>query len=165
MWTALRAAKENTIMERDSEGYIISRLPNAAKKYKKYEHLIIPIKDGFPEYTPEAFNCVNAFFKKQNLPFDIDNLNNQEWCKLSNGLKITDIEGLCKISYPPKSETVKENLVSFIKETIEEALPEDYKPQIENETILDICLTTNDGKLHIELPYCTIDKIVRITNE
>ena len=55
--------------------------------------------------------------------------------------------------------------ISFIKETIEEALPEDYKHQIENETILDICLTTNDGKLHIELPYCTIDKIVRITNE
>ena len=140
-------------MERDSEGYIISRLKNAAKKYKKYEHLIIPVKDGFPEYTPEAFNCVNAF------------LNNQEWCKLSNGLKITDIEGLCKISYLPKSETVKETLVSFIKETIEEALPEDYKHQIENETILDICLTTNDGKLHIALPYCTVDKIVRITNE
>ena len=162
MWTALRAARENTMMERDWEGYIISRLPNTAKKYK---HLIIPVKDGFPEYTPEAFNCVNAFFKKQNLPFDIDNLNNQEWCKLSNGLKITDIEGLYKISYQPKSETVKENLVSFIKETIEEALPDDYKHQIENETILDICLTTNGGKLHIELPYCTIDKIVRITNE
>lgn len=94
-------------MERDSEGYIISRLKNAAKKYKKYEHLIIPVKDGFPEYTPAAFNCVNAFFKKQNLPFDIDNLNNQEWCKLSNGLKITDIEGLCKISYPPKRKMKK----------------------------------------------------------
>ena len=154
MRIALWAAEENTMMERDSEGYIISRLKNAAKKYKKYEHLIIPVKDGFPEYTPEAFNCVNAFFKKQNLPFDIDNLNNQEWCKLSNGLKITDIEGLCKISYLPKSETVKETLVSFIKETIEEALPEDYKHQIENETILDICLTTNETAYSTSLLHC-----------
>lgn len=92
-------------------------------------------------------------------------MNNQEWCKLSNGLKITDIEGLCKISYPPKSEKVKEKLVSFIKENIEESSSEDYKHQIENETILDVYLTTNNGKLHIELLYCTIDKIVSITNE
>ena len=54
--------------------------------------------------------------------------------------------------------------VSFIKETIEESLPEYYQHQIENETILDICLTTNDEKRHRELPYCTIDKIVRIIN-
>ena len=76
-----------------------------------------------------------------------------------------DIEGFCKISYPKKSARAKEKLVSFIKENIEGSSPEDYKYQIENETILAVCLTTNNGKLHRELPYCTIDKIVSITNE
>ena len=68
-----------------------------------------------------------------------------------------DIEGLCKISYSTKSERVKENIAG--------SSPEDYKYQIENETILAVCLTTNNGKLHRELPYCTIDKIVSIINE
>ena len=71
------------MLERDANGFIIGKLPESAKPYKNLSYLVVPEAGGRSEYTPDAFNRVNTFFRNLlQSPFEIDNLN------IANGMKL-----------------------------------------------------------------------------
>lgn len=82
------------MMQRDEEGYIISKLPETAVYLEGLENLVIPFKGGFPEYTPDAYNRVNRYFRKLKMNFDIDNLNNEEWTNLTSEYEKLELNGI-----------------------------------------------------------------------
>ena len=60
----------------EADGFIIGKLPESAKPYKNLSYLVVPEAGGLPEYTPDAYNRVNTFFRNLlQSPFEIDNLN------------------------------------------------------------------------------------------
>ena len=141
------------VMERDAEGYIVSKLPETAVYLKGLENLVIPFEGGFPEYTPEAYNHVNRYFRNLRIKFDIDNLNNEEWTHLTSEYEKIELNGICKIAYKKENLTFVENLLTNLKSF---SLSDLYQNQMNELTILDICIFTETSEVHIELPYCTI---------
>ena len=58
------------------KGFIIGNLPESANPYKNLSYMVVPEERCLPKYTPDAYNRVNAFFRKLlHSPFEIDNLN------------------------------------------------------------------------------------------
>lgn len=51
------------MLERDADGFIIGKLPESAKPYKNLSYLVVPEAGGLSEYTPDAYNRVNTFFR------------------------------------------------------------------------------------------------------
>ena len=51
------------MLGRDANGFIIGKLPESAKPYKNLSYLVVPEAGGRSEYTPDAFNRVNTFFR------------------------------------------------------------------------------------------------------
>lgn len=152
--------EDKKMMERDSEGYIISKLPETAKKYKNKKYLVIPEENGLPEFTPAAYNYVNSFFRNNmNVSFEIDNLNNREWYEIVSGTEIIEIKNIGRISFEKGDELFSKMLENKLTGKVKESDQKEYNENLENETVLDICISAEKGKVHIELPYCTIEKI------
>ena len=143
-------------MERDEEGYIISKLPETAIYLKGLENLVIPFEGGFPEYTPDAYNHVNRYFRNLKIKFDIDNLNNGEWTNLTSEYEKLELNGICKIAYKKGNLTFVEDLSKSLKNF---SSSDSYHKHINELTVLDICIFTEISEVHIELPYCTIEQM------
>ena len=80
------------MLERDADGFIIGKLPESAKPYKNLSYLVVPEAGGLSEYTPDAYNSVNTFFRNLlQSPFEIDNLNHCEWNEITTGLDRTEL--------------------------------------------------------------------------
>lgn len=145
------------MLERDADGFIIGKLPESAKPYKNLTYMVIPEEDGLPEFTPEAYNRVNAFFRRLlKSPFEIDNLNDREWNESTAGLEPTEIANVCKIAYEKTASPFAMELINTLRKTLKPSKHEEYTNNMTHETVLDICITDVSGKLRIELPYCSV---------
>ena len=144
------------MMQRDGEGYIIDKLPETAVYIKGLENLAIAVEGGLPEYTPEAYNNVNRFFRNLKLKFDIDNLNNEEWTALTTGYEILEVGGICKIAYKKEKQSFAEDLSKSLKKL---SPSESYEEQINGLVILDVCIYTETSEVHVELPYCAVEQM------
>lgn len=144
------------MMQRDEEGYIISKLPETAVYLKGLENLVIPVEGGLPEYTPEAYNWVNRYFRNLKVKFDIDNLCHEEWKNLTSGFEKLELDGICKIAYKKENLEFAENLAKSLKNLSPSDL---YQKQINELVILDVCIFTENSEIHVELPYCTIEQM------
>ncbi|MBR5965006.1 MAG: hypothetical protein IK015_02670 [Treponema sp.] len=147
------------MMRRDKEGYIIDTLPKTAVYIEGHELLVIAEKGGLAEYTPDAFNRVNRYFRNLQLKFDIDNLCDAEWKDLTSRHQILELPGICKIAHTAQNHQEAEQ----IAEKLKSLSPSDsYQKDIAELTILDIRVFTKTSVIHIELPYCAIAKICSI---
>ena len=144
------------MMRRDKEGYIIDQLPKTAVYIEGLELLVIAGKGGLAEYTPDAFNRVNHYFRNLQLKFDIDNLCDAEWKGLTSGYQILELHGICKIAHTAQNQQEAEQIAQKLKSL----LPSDsYQKDIAELVILDIRVFTGTSDIHIELPYCSIAQI------
>ena len=146
------------MMERDADGFIISALQEGAKPYKNLSCMVIPEADGLPEFTPDAHNHVNSFFRKVlRAPFEIDNLNNREWHEITAELERAEVANVCKVAYEKGAERLAAVVMQAMREQISSpAEPAEYTSNLAHETVLDICIAADSGKIHIELPHCTV---------
>ena len=101
------------MLERDSNGNIIGKLPATAKKISGMELLIIPTEGALSEYSPEAYNSVNMFFINAGHKAFVDNFCNREWMEENKALNITEIDGICKIAAEKGEETPLDKYVRF----------------------------------------------------
>ena len=145
------------MLERDADGFIIGKLPESAKPYKNLSYLVVPEAGGLSEYTPDAYNSVNTFFRNLlQSPFEIDNLNHCEWNEITTGLDRTELANICEVAYEKTAAPFVAELANTLSETLKSSEPEEYKNFLLHETVLDICITDVSGKLRIELPYCSV---------
>ncbi len=154
--------KEFNMMKRDENGNILEVLPETAKKIDGMELLVIPNEGALSEYSPEAYNSVNMFFVNSGYKSFVDNFCDREWMQENKGLEINEIKNICKIATEKGDEKEGEIVSNLIKEKITESDEKIYKSQIENETTLNICVPVGKKTVHLELPYCTIEKIYKL---
>lgn len=148
------------MLERDADGFIIGKLPESAKPYKNLSYLVVPEVGGLSEYTPDAYNSVNTFFRNLlQSPFEIDNLNHCEWNEITTGLDRTELANICEVAYEKTAALFVAELANTLSETLKSSEPEEYKNFLLHETVLDICIAAVSGKVHIEIPYCTVKNI------
>ena len=147
------------MMTKDNDGYIISKLPEDAYFLPDLPKLVIPVKNGFPEYTPDAYNASNRFFRTLGYACDIDNLNDKEWNELTAEFEHKEIVGLCKIAFQNEDESIANKIISDATSKLGLSDENTYIKQLQELTVLDICIKTAKSFIHIELPYCTIDKM------
>ncbi len=148
------------MLERDADGFIIGKLPESAKPYKNLSYLVVPEAGGLSEYTPDAYNSVNTFFRNLlQSPFEIDNLNHCEWNEINTGLDRTELANICEVAYEKTAAPFVAGLANNLREALKSSDPEEYKNNLAYETVLDIYITAVSSKVHIELPYCTAKNI------
>ena len=147
------------MMRRDKEGYIIDPLPKTAVYIEGLELLVIAEEGGLAEYTPDAFNCVNRYFRNLQLKFDIDNLCDAEWKDLTSGHQILELQGICKIAHTAQNQQAAEQIAQKLKSL---SPSDSYQKDIAELTILYIRVFGKTSDIHIELPYCTIAQICSI---
>lgn len=147
------------MFEKDSKGYIIGDYPATTKVVDGYKYLIT-IKDGaLSEYSKEAFNKVLGYFQeKLGLKVFVDNLNHQEWLESVKGKEIVEITNRANISYTEASKTFAQDFISKFTKEFAESSKEDYQRELHN-TLLSVCIENNGEYIHLELPYCTIEKM------
>lgn len=148
------------MLERDADGFIIGKLPESAKPYKNLSYLVVPEAGGLPEYTPDAYNRVNTFFRNLlQSPFEIDNLNHCEWNEITTGPDRTELANICEVAYEKTAAPFVAELANTLREELKSSESEEYKNNLTYETVLDICIAAVSGKVHIEIPYCTVKNI------
>lgn len=150
------------MLERDSNGNIIGKLPATAKKISGMELLIIPTEGALSEYSPEAYNSVNMFFINAGHKAFVDNFCNREWMEENKALNITEIDGICKIAAEKGEEKAVQEITDLLKKAVKPTEQETYKNQIENDTTLNVCYPVEGKYIHLELPYCTIAQIFNL---
>lgn len=147
------------MMKKDSIGNIIEDLPSTAKFVDENELLFIPYKDALSEYAPKAYNSVNMFFRQLGyVPF-VDNLCDREWEENAKGENISEIAGICKVSFKKEFEKEAEQVISKLKEILTPSDKSSFENDIKNNTTLNVCFPVNNAEIKIELPYCTIAQI------
>ena len=148
------------MLERDADGFIIGKLPESAKPYKNLSYLVVPEAGGLPEYTSYAYNRVNTFFRNLlQSPFEIDNLNHCEWNEITMGLERRELTNICGLAYEKAVASFVDGLANTLREALKSSDLEEYKNNLAYETVLDIYITAVFGKVHIEIPYCTVKNI------
>lgn len=147
------------MFERDEKGYIIGDYPETTKIVDGYKYLVIPYEGALSEYSKEAYNKILYYFQeKLGLKVFVDNLNHQEWKESVEGKEIIEITNRANISYPAN---VKEFAQDFIKNFSAE-FPESSKEIFHrdlNNTLISVCINKDENYIHLELPYCTIEKM------
>ncbi len=150
------------MLEKDSNGNIIGKLPATAKKIPGMELLVIPSEGALSEYSPEAYNSVNMFFINAGHKAFVDNFCNREWMEENKALNITEIDGICKIAAEKDEETAVQEVTDLLKKAVKPTEQETYKNQIENDTTLNVFYPVGEKYIHLELPYCTIEQIFNL---
>ena len=150
------------MLERDSNGNIIGKLPATAKKISGMELLVIPTEGALSEYSPEAYNSVNMFFINAGHKAFVDNFCNREWMEENKALNITEIDGICKIAAEKGEEKAVQEITDILTKAVKPAAEDTYRNQIENDTTLNICYPVGEKHIHLELPYCTIEQIFNL---
>ncbi len=146
------------MLERDADGFIIGKLPESAKPYKNLSYLVVPEAGGLSEYTPDAYNSVNTFFRNLlQSPFEIDNLNHcemkspRDW--IGRNLQIS-----AKLLMKKLLHRSLLNLQIRCVKNLNLPSPKN-KNFLLHESVPDICIAAVSGKVHIEIPYCTVKNI------
>lgn len=150
------------MLKRDENGNILGKLPETAKKIEGMELLIIPYEGALSEYSPEAYNSVNMFFINLGYKSFVDNFCDREWMEENKNLEISEIRNICKIATEKGDENECALITKLIKEKIAESDESIFKNQIECATTLNICVPAGEKTVHLELPYCTIEKIYKM---
>lgn len=147
-------------MTRDENGNILEKIPDGAKVLEGKELLVIPYEGALSEYTPEAYNCVNMFFIKIGHKAFVDDICDREWMEEYKNLQIKEIANICKIAGEKGSESDFLEISDKLKKFIKESDSKSFKKDISSLTTLNVCFELNGKHIHLELPYCTIEKIV-----
>ncbi|MBO7135841.1 MAG: hypothetical protein J6V73_04350 [Spirochaetaceae bacterium] len=150
------------MMTRDENGNILDKLPAGAKLLQGKELVVIPYEGALPEYTPEAFNSVNMFFIRNVHKAFVDDICDREWMEENKDLQVKEIANICKIAGEKGSEADMLEISDKLKKLIKESDPASFKNDISSLVTLSVCFELNGKYIHLELPYCTIEKIVNI---
>ena len=78
-------------------------------------------------------------------------------------LQVKEIANICKIAGEKGSEADMLAISNKLKELIKESDPASFKSDISSLVTLNVCFELNGKHIHLELPYCTIEKIVNMT--
>lgn len=147
------------MVEKNADGYIIGDFPATAKTLDGYKYLIAISEGALSEYSKDGFNRVLYYFqKKLGYKVDIDNLNHEEWKASIGAKKIVEIKNRANISYEEKDAAFAEDFINKFSADVPESSSEDFKRELNN-TLLSVCIENNGSWIHVELPYCTIEKL------
>lgn len=151
------------MMTRDENGNILEKLPAGAKLLEGKKLVVFPYEGALAEYTPEAYNSVNMFFIRNVHKAFVDNICDREWMDEYKGLQVKEIANICKIAGEKGSEADMLEISDKLKKLIKESDPASFKSDISSLVTLNVCFELNGKHIHLELPYCTIEKIVNMT--
>lgn len=147
------------MFERNAKGYIVGDYPATTKVLDGYKYLIT-VKDGaLSEYSKDAFNRILYYFQeKLGLKVFVDNLNHAEWKESIGKKQFVEIKNRANISYTDSAKNFTENFISNFSKEFPESSNEDFQRELNN-TLLSVCIEKDGEYIHLELPYCTIEKM------
>lgn len=147
------------MFERNEKGYIVGNYPVTTKTLDGYKYLIMIKEDALSEYSKDAFNRVLYYFQeKLGLKVFVDNLNHTEWKESIGTKSIVEIKNRANISYTPAEKSFAEDFIKNFSAEFPESSREVFQKDLSN-TLLSVCIEKDGEYIHIELPYCTIEKI------
>ena len=71
----------------------------------------------------------------------------------------TELANICEVAYEKTAAPFVAELANTLREKLKSSESEEYKNFLLHETVLDICIAAVSGKVHIEIPYCTVKNI------
>ena len=75
------------------------------------------------------------------------------------GLERRELANICEVAYEKTAAPFVAGLANNLREALKSSDPEEYKNNLAYETMLDIYITAVPGKVHSELPHCTVKNI------
>lgn len=148
------------MFKKNEDGYIIDTYPETCRTVPGYKYLITVYEGALSEYSKEAFNAVLYYFKEKiGVKVTVDNLNNMEWLEAAKGKQITEVKNIAFIAFSEKSFSHAEEIKKKLLDDIPQSEKKVFDDCVNYSTVLTVCIENGDDYIHVELPYCTIEKI------
>lgn len=145
--------------EKNLKGYIVGDFPATTKQVDGYKYLVTVKEGALSEYSKDAYNRVLYYFQEKcGFKVFVDNLNHQEWKASIGNEKIVEITNRANIAYSPASEAFVQDFIKKFSAEFAESSKEDFDREIYN-TLISVCIEKEGDYIHLELPYCTVEKM------
>lgn len=147
------------MVEKNEKGYIIGNFPAIAKPVDGYKYLVCAGEEFLSEYSKDAYNRVLHYFQKKcGFNASIDNLNHAEWKDSAGNKQIVEIKNRANISFSAVNEVFVQDFIKKFTEEITENDKEIFLRDLNN-TVIGIFIENTGETIHLEIPYCTVEKI------